>query len=251
MRPEHGPAQDAPKALAIIIARGGSKGIPKKNLYPLLGKPLIAWTIEAALAAKNVDRVIVSTDSEEIAAVARAHGAEVPFLRPIELAQDTTPDFPVYHHALTWLEENEGYIPHAIVQLWATSPYRKSNHIDEAIELLTQHPDADSVRSVTKPSQTPFKMWRRDVGPYLAPLLSKEYPETYTDMRPHELPRQTLPETLVQTGYLAVIRRKTIVDGNSMMGDRVVPFYHDPELYTEFDSLADLLHTEHVLKQQQ
>ena len=104
-------------ALAVIPARGGSKQVPRKNLKLLGGKPLIQWSIEAAQAASELDRCIVSTDDEEIAAVARALGAEVPFLRPAEYAQDTTPDLPVFQHALAWLAEHEGYRPAMVVHL--------------------------------------------------------------------------------------------------------------------------------------
>lgn len=237
--------------LALIPARGGSKSIPKKNIYPVLGKPLIAWTIESALKAKKINRVVVSTDSEEIAAVAKKYGAEIPFMRPAEFAQDLTPDLPVFEHALSWLKEHEGYRPDAVVHLWPTSPYRKEGDIDAAIALFEKYPDADCVRSVTIPSQTSFKMWRRDRGIYLSPILAKEYPELYATMTPHTQPRQSLPEILVQTGYLSVIRGSTILEKHTMQGDKIIPFYHDPKLYTEFDSLKDLLHAEQVLKEQQ
>jgi len=237
------------KVLALILARGGSKNIPRKNLYPLAGKPLIAWTIEAALGAKKVTRTIVSTDDEEIAAAARSAGAETPFIRPSELAQDNTPDLPCYQHALTWLKENEQYKPDLVVQLWATSPHRPPGEVDRAITLLEQDPEADSVRSVTEPHQTPFKMWRCDQGKYLEPILKKEYPEVYMSGEPYALPRQVLPEVVVQTGYVSVIRPEVIM-GGSMHGAHVLPFYHDPKTYTEFDSIKDALHTEHVLKAQ-
>lgn len=237
------------RIVCIIPARGGSKGIPKKNLYPVAGKPLIAWTIESALQSKKISRVIVSTDNEEIADVARTFGAEVPFMRPAELAEDLTPDLPVFQHALSELEK-EGKHPEIIVQLWATSPFRNAADIDEAIALLEANAEADSVRSVTSPSQTPFKMWRRDQGDYLAPILLREYPESFDGREPHTLPRQNLPETLVQTGYLNVVRAPVVVSG-SMQGKRILPFFHPSETYTEFDSLKDVSHTEYVLKQKQ
>jgi CMP-N-acetylneuraminic acid synthetase len=236
------------KVLALIPARGGSKGIPRKNIYKMVGKPLVAWTIESARNAKLIDRVIVSTDDEEIAEVARKFGAETPFMRPKELAEDDTPDLPVFQHALKWLKENEGYEPDVVVQLWATSPYREAKHIDEAVELLLKSgKSADSVRSVTHPSQTPFKMWRRDDGAHLKPILEKTYPDTYKDREPHAQPRQLLPEVLVQTGYVSVIWPEIIKKG-SMHGRNIIPFFHDPELYTEFDSQKDIAHTEHVLR---
>lgn len=237
--------------LAIIPARGGSKSIPKKNIYPILGKPMIAYSIESALKSKYISRIVVTTDAEDIATIAKEYGAEVPFMRPKELAEDHTPDLPVFQHTLTWLKENEGYTPDIVVHLWPTSPYRKKGDIDKAIDILMKNPDADCVRSVTIPAETPFKMWRRDKGQYLAPLLKKEYAGYYLhNKEPHALPRQILPETVMQTGYLSVIRPCVILMQNSMQGKKIIPFFHDPETYTEADSYKDLKHTEYILAQQ-
>ncbi len=112
-----------PEVLAVIPARGGSKGIPRKNIRQFAGYPLIAYSIAAGLQAEMVTRVIVSTDDEEIAQVSRQFGAEVPFFRPTELAQDNTTDLPVFQHALRWLKEHEGYEPDVVVQLRPTSPF--------------------------------------------------------------------------------------------------------------------------------
>ena len=233
--------------LALILARGGSKGVPRKNILEVAGKPLIAWTILAAKAAQKIDRVIVSTEDEEIAKVSKAYGAEVPFMRPSELAEDMTPDLPVFIHTLNELRVRESYEPPLVVQLWATSPYRKPEDIDTAIQLLEADPKADSVRSVTIASQTPFKMWRRDKDAYLSPIMRSEFPELYEKNEPHALPRQMLPEILTQTGYVNVVRADVILSG-SMYGKHVLPFYHDPDTYTEVDSPKDLTHTEHVLR---
>ena len=150
------------EVLAIIPARGGSKGIPRKNIKVFAGHPLIAYSIQAGLQARGVSRVIVSTDDEEIAAVARAYGAETPFLRPAELAEDRTLDLPVFQHALDWLAEHEGYRPEALVQLRPTSPVRPPDLVDQAVETLLAHPEADSVRGVVPAGQNPHKMWRID-----------------------------------------------------------------------------------------
>ena len=111
---------ERPQVLAVIPARGGSKGLPRKNIREFAGFPLIAYSIAAGLGAECVTRTIVSTDDEEIAAVARQYGAETPFLRPAELAQDNTTDLPVFQHALRWLDEHEGYQPEVVVQLRPT-----------------------------------------------------------------------------------------------------------------------------------
>ena len=118
------------EVLALIPARGGSKGIPRKNLMPLAGRPLIAYSIEQATSARHITRVIVSTDDEEIARVARDHGAEVPFMRPPEFALDLSPDIDVFRHALTWLRDNESYVPELVVHLRPTGPVRRIELID-------------------------------------------------------------------------------------------------------------------------
>ena len=141
------------EVLAIIPARGGSKGIPRKNIRNFREFPLIAWSIAAAKQSELVTRVIVSTDDEEIAAVARAWGAETPFLRPAEFSQDKTTDLPVFEHALNWLAEHENYRPELVVQLRPTSPIRPRSCVDDALRILLQHADADSVRGVVPAGQ--------------------------------------------------------------------------------------------------
>lgn len=135
------------KNLAIIPARGGSKGIPWKNIKQLAGKPLIAWSIEQALHSKSIDKVLVSTDCPEIAAVAKRYGADVPYMRPAELANDKAATEPVLIHAVEWLQLNEGYTPDNVVLLQCTSPIRFSNAIDNAVDLFVRE-QADSLLSV-------------------------------------------------------------------------------------------------------
>ncbi len=137
------------KILGIITARGGSKGIPGKNIKPLLGKPLIVYTIEAAKASGVIDRLILSTDDPAIAEVAKQYGCEVPFMRPAELANDTAGTLPVIQHAVQFLKEKEGYYPDYILVLQPTSPLRQPFHIKEAAE-IAQKTDADSVLSVAE-----------------------------------------------------------------------------------------------------
>src|SRR5581483_400682 len=134
------------RVLGLIPARGGSKGVPRKNIRLLGGKPLLAYTAEAALAAQRLTRVVLSTDDEEIAAVGQSFGVEVPFLRPVELAQDNTPTLPVVQHALRWFEEHDTRFD-AICLLQPTSPLRRAADIDASIELL-ERSDADTVISV-------------------------------------------------------------------------------------------------------
>ena len=162
------------KILAIIPARGGSKGIKRKNLVMINNKPLIVYSIEQALAARHVNRVIVSTDDEEIKNVSLANRAEVPFLRPKALAEDHVLDLPVFEHALNFLKEKEKYNPDIVVHLRPTAPYRKSKWIDEAISLLVNNPKADSVRSVSKPHQHPYRIFKIDTAKNFAVSIFKE-----------------------------------------------------------------------------
>lgn len=238
------------EVLALIPARGGSKSIPHKNIYPLLGKPLIAYTIEAVLGSKLISRVIVSTDDEKIARIAKKYGAEVPFMRPRKHAGDRTPDLPVFKHAIQWLAENENYHPDVVVHLWPTSPLRYAEHIDQAVKLLADHPKADAVRSVSMPSVTPFKMWIVDgKNKPMRPLLENVFAETYRRFpEPYAMPRQALPAVFAQDGYIQVFWRRTLEKHGSMFGKKVLPFFVPAGHYTEFDGLKDLKHAEYMLK---
>lgn len=209
---------DNKQVLGVILARGGSKRIPRKNIKLLSGKPLIVYTIEAARASRYLDRVILSTDDTEIADVAKAAGCEVPFMRPAELAGDSVTDLPVVEHALQWLKENESYEPDIVVQLRPTSPLRTAAHIDDAIELLAKHPEADSVRTVTEPEQSPYKMYRIDTEGYLKPLLN--VPGATESFN---LLSAQLPPAYKHVGYVDAVWRRTIVEKGKMTGDNIVP----------------------------
>ena len=205
--------------LALIPARGGSKGIPRKNVRMVAGKPLIAYSIEQALSSRLISRVIVSTDDDEIASVARRFGAEVPFMRPAGYAQGLSPDIDVFRHALQWLLEYEGYDPEAVVHLRPPVPVRKVEVIDQAIEEFVAHPEADSLRSICWPLQTPYKMWRIVDG-FLQPLLTLE-----GVIESYNLPRQSLPDVYRQSGYVDITRPRTVLELGMMSGHRVLPFF--------------------------
>ncbi|RJP47715.1 MAG: acylneuraminate cytidylyltransferase [Anaerolineaceae bacterium] len=230
------------EVLALIPARGGSKGIPRKNIRNFAGYPLIAWSIAAAKQAASVTRVIVSTDDEEIAAVARQFGAETPFLRPAEHAQDNTTDLPVFVHALKWLDENEGYRPDVVVQLRPTSPIRPRGLVDKAIEILLAHPDADSVRGVVSAGQNPHKMWRlTDENSPMKNLLDVEGID-----EPYNAPRQILPPVYWQAGHIDAIRAATILNG-SMSGKNIYPLIIDSVFTVDIDNLQDWARYEHLV----
>ena len=221
------------EVLAVIPARGGSKGIPRKNVVELLGRPLLWWSVRAALDAKTVTRTVLTTDDVEMAEVGRAAGAEVPFMRPAELAGDEVLDLPVFEHVLATLADSEGYRPDVVVHLRPTSPLRPPGLIDEGVEALVADPEADSLRAVTVPSNNPFKMWRIDDG-VLVPLVDSGIPEQYNQ------PRQALPPAWWQTGTLDVMRPATILELHSMTGRRILPMVIDAELAVDIDDPVSL-----------
>ncbi|MEX1248202.1 MAG: acylneuraminate cytidylyltransferase [Anaerolineales bacterium] len=223
-----------PEVLAIIPARGGSKSIPRKNAQFFLGHPLLAYSIAAGLQAKVVTRTIASTDDEEIAAIARQYGAEAPFLRPSEYAQDDTLDLPVFQHALDWLAKNESYRPDIVVHLRPTSPLRPKDLVDRAVEMLIKHKSADSVRGVVPAGQNPYKMWRiGEDGSMQSLLKAKGVGESYN------APRQKLPVSYWQTGHVDAIRTKTITKKHSMSGETIWPVLIDVRYTVDIDTPND------------
>ena len=229
------------EVLAIIPARGGSKGIPRKNILDFAGHPLLTYSIAAGLNAKSINRVIVSTDDMEIAEIARCYGAEIPFLRPAQYAQDNTPDLPVFVHALQWLIRHEDYRPDVVVHLRPTSPLRRVKQIDASVQLLLDHPKADSVRTVITPSQNPFKMWTIQANGFLKPLIKTKRQEAYN------LPRQALPKVFWQTGYMDAIRTSTILEKHSMTGNRILPLVLNPSDWIDIDTPDDWQKAENLL----
>ena len=229
------------KVLGLILARGGSKSIPKKNIKLLGGKPLIAHTIDKAKRSKTIDRIILSTDSEEIAAVGREYGAETPFMRPAELAQDATQDLPCFEHALAWLRDNENWKPDFVVHLRPTHPFRKVEHIDEGVRLLATHPAADSVWTVGVPPVTPYKMFSVGADGFLKPVLTiPGEKETFN------WPRQKLPKAYNHYGQVDVARYQTIMEKHSMCGENILPIFLEGEL-VDIDSPLDWEFAEFML----
>lgn len=228
--------------LAVIPARGNSKSIPRKNIKELAGYPLIAYSIAAARQSASVTRVIVSTDDEEIAQVAKQFGAEVPFMRPAEYAQDQTLDLLVFEHALTWLREQEGYVADVVIQLRPTSPIRPSHCVDDAIEILQTHPQADCVRGVVVAGQNPYKMWHIQSDGALSPLLTVQgIKEAYN------APRQALPPVYWQTGHIDAIRPATILKKHSMTGDVIYPLLIDQSFTIDIDTMYDWQNAERLI----
>jgi len=206
------------EVLALIPARGGSKSVPRKNVLPLVGKPLIAYSIVDALAAELVTRVIVTTDDDEIAQVALDWGAEVPFRRPAEISNDAATDIEYQSHALRWLAENEAYRPALMVILRPPHPLRRPATIDRAIRLMLEHPEADSLRSVKLAEQTPYKMWRLGGDGFLETVADLE-----GEAEPYNMPRQALPAVFWQDGYIDIARPEVVLTKNSTTGRKILP----------------------------
>lgn len=223
--------------LGVIPARGGSKSIPRKNIKLLAGKPLIAWTIEAAKKSKHLTRVIVSTDDKEIADVAKSFGAEVPFLRPPEISGDLATDVEFLIHALDFLKAKDGYEPEIVLRLPPTSPLRTSVHIDEGIETLLKDQEADAARPICEAPKHPYKLWKIDAdSKYLEPFLPKSF--TGFD-EPHNLPRQLFPKVYIHTGAMDVVRVRTVRELKSTSGKKLAYWFMSPDDSVNIDHPID------------
>lgn len=204
----------------------------------LAGKPLIIWSIEAALASKTISRVLVSTDDEQIAEISRDAGAEVPFIRPAELAQDDTPDLPVCKHALQWLKDNEEYTPDTVVWLRPTCPLRTADAIDEATALFLTT-KADCLRSVAAVHKHPYWMKRFD-GPFLNPFIPGKDEHTYYQ-------RQLLPETFYLNGAIDIVKTSDIMTRDVFFYGTMAGYTMPAEMSVDIDTEIDLRIAETIL----
>lgn len=222
--------------LGIVGARAGSKSIPNKNIKPLAGKPLMAWIIEAAKRSKHITRLILSTDSEEYAAIGRQYGAETPFIRPAEFANDQASDIDFLTHAVGWLEKNENYKADIILRLPPTTPLCKTEHIDGVIELLLNDPKATSARTITPAPKHPYKLWKTD-GDTLVPFIPKEVTGF---AEPSNMPRQAFIPAFAHVDAIAV-RYDTLMKDRLLTGQRVrylkIPKSEAIDIDTENDFL--------------
>lgn len=224
--------------VGVIPARGGSKGVPRKNIAPLAGKPLLAYTIEAAHGATRLTRTILSTDDEEIAEAGRAAGVEVPFLRPDDLAHDKAPTLPVLQHAVHWLEEN-GAAVDAICLLQPTNPLRDSALIDACIAEFTER-RADCVFTTLPVPHEHNPHWVFEPAPDGSLRISTGEPEPIPR-------RQSLPAAVHREGSVYVTRRDVLMEQDSLYGSRVFGYPVDPAQSVNIDTVTDLTHAEELL----
>lgn len=211
--------------LGIIPARGGSKGVPRKNIRNIAGKPLISWTIEEAKKSKYIDRLILSSEDEEIISVAKTWGCEVPFIRPLELARDDTPGIEPVLHALKMCS---GY--DYVVLLQPTSPLRSNIDIDKCIELCIEN-NANSSVSVNEPDKSPYWMYNLDADGRMHQLIDTEL--SYTR-------RQELPKTYVLNGAVYVARAKWLLENKTFITEKTIAYIMPKERSLDIDTELDI-----------
>jgi len=224
--------------LGLITARGGSKGVPKKNIKIVAGKHLIVWTIEAALKSSMLNRVVLSTDDKVIAEIGKNNNAEVPFLRPEILAQDNSPHIDVIFNAINWLIDNENWRPDYILLLQPTSPLRTCQDIDNVISMGIEK-NADSVVSVCMSQVHPYKM--KIINRAGKMIDYTEKPKGY-------LPRQKLPDIYFENGALYLIKTKVLLEQKTLFPENTIPYVmseqNSLDIDTEWDvEIADLILT--------
>lgn len=227
------------KILAVIPARSGSKSVKDKNIRKMNGKPMLVYSIEHAMQSKYVNRVIVSTDSEEYAQIAREAGAEIPFLRPAEISGDKSLDIEVFEHVLEQLEKMERYIPEIVVQLRPTYPIRRVEDIDNMIELMLEDNTIDSVRCIAPAKEIAYKMWRENPDGTIKPLLT-DIAEAYN------MPRQELPKIYYQNACIDVIRTSIITKKHSMSGQKIMGYKMEHNF--DIDTEEEFVQAEEFLK---
>lgn len=232
--------------LGVVGARSGSKSIPHKNIKPLLGKPLMAWIIQAAKRSSYITRLILSTDSPEYAAIGRQYGAETPFLRPAELATDTASDMDYLRHAVSWLEENENWKADIILRLPATSPLCSTESVNACIEHLLRDPETTSARTITSSPKHPYKLWQiREEDNTLHPFIAKEtvgFPE------PSGMARQFYKPAAYTHVDVIAVRYDTLMKDGLLTGEKTRYHLIDKRDAVDIDSEIDFLVAEILLK---
>ena len=218
------------KLTALIPARGGSKGVPRKNIKLLGGLPLLSYSIATCLKCVNIDRVIVSTEDEEIANISRTFGAEVPFIRPLEFARDDSPDYGVIKHFFSQVDAEE------VVLIRPTTPLRDDAVVDTAIAIYRSLVDITSMRSMHELAESPYKFFKIDSNG-----LCEGFFDNFNGIKNYtNLPRQTFPKAYHPNGYVDIIKRSTI-DAGSTYGEKISPFFTDAVVEVDTKEQFDLL----------
>ncbi|MFA5879151.1 MAG: acylneuraminate cytidylyltransferase family protein [Candidatus Margulisiibacteriota bacterium] len=225
------------KILGIILARGGSKGIPKKNIYPLCGKPLIAYSIEASVGSKYISKTVVSSDDDEILSVSKRFGADT-IKRPIALAADDSSSASAIKHAIDFLKA-KGELYDILLLLQPTSPLRNSLDIDNAIMAFLNHSQATSLISVYEPQHSPFLAFKETNDGYLESLVGDNN---------QFLRRQDLPKTYFPNGAIYIIFVNDFLDTNLLFTNKTIPFLMNKLKSIDIDTLEDLKEVENIMK---
>jgi len=237
--------KDTLKILGLIGARSGSKGVPDKNIKLLDGKPLVGRIVEKAKKSSYINRIIVSTDSQKYADIAKEYGADVPFLRPAELATDKSPELDFVKQALEWLQKNEGYIPDIVVRMMSTVPLQTTEDIDACIAELLKDPDADSAVVIAEARQHPVKALKLIDDGKGGQKLVTYFTESGREVTP--LARQTYAKPYFRANIIACWR-DTITKTDSLTGDRVKYHIIPQERAVDIDSPIDFFIAEQLIK---
>ena len=226
--------------IALIPARGGSKGVPRKNIRDLGGYPVIAYSIVAGRLSERIDRVIVSTDSEEIAEISGKFGAEVPFLRPSEFASDRSGDIEFVEHFLNYMMENEDEMPEYIVHLRPTTPIREVSVLDEAIDACIRDKECCSLRSAHIASESPYKWFLKTDSGYYRPIAEGMSNEDINGGR------QGFPDVYIPDGYVDVLKTEYIINNGILHGEKMLAF--ESPSCSEIDTPDDLKMIEYQIE---
>lgn len=224
---------------ALIPARGGSKGVPRKNIKNLGGFPLIAYSIAACKMCGSISRVIVSTDDDEIAEIALRYGAEVPFRRPKEEARDTSPDYGFVKHAIDWFAQNENGIPEYLVHMRPTTPLRDPDIVEEALELFGNSKNFTSLRSAHLAPESPYKWFLRADNNTFRSILDDIDNESANNGRAN------FPDTYIPDGYVDILRTEFVVNNGKLHGEMMLAFESPP--CTEVDTIEEFEYLEYQI----
>ncbi len=224
------------KILAIIPARGGSKGIPHKNVYPLAGKPLLAWTIEAAKSVRLIDKIVVSSDDDKILSVAKEYGAEA-IKRPDEISGDDSPFSSLIFHALDFLKAEGEYMPDILIYLQPTSPLRKAGDIDQALALMDE--EADGVISAYEVDNKSLKSFIVNDDGFMEGAVNSSFPF---------MNRQDLPKIYMPNGAIYIIKTKSFLKTGKLFSKKTKLFLMDESKSLDIDSVEDIKKAEDILR---